>query len=283
MLHLHKKLFKLSAYASGFSVVFVTLCCLGVVFYSGAHSMNIDFLTSPAVGAGVDGGILYQILGTVILIVTAAVFTTPLGYGVAIYQSCYNRSPVTSRILSNAMDILNATPSVVLGIIGYVVFIKWLDLGKSWLTGALVLSLMILPLVTSSIYQRIMTIPSDYIESAKALGIAKDKILKSVILPYSFGGYITGLSLGLARAAGETAPIMFTAAVFSGADVPTGIKDSPVVALPYHIFNLAQDTFDPKASHNAWASASTLIFIVFIFLALSAIVRSKTHEQASHG
>jgi phosphate transport system permease protein len=120
------------------------------------------------------------------------------------------------------------------------VFVKFLGWGKSWLAGGLLLGLMILPTVTVSLVERIKVLPARYVEAAAGLGLTRSQIVRSVILPQTVGGLVTGLLLGLARAAGETAPILFAATVFAGATVPTGVRDSPVLSLPYHIFVLAQ-------------------------------------------
>jgi phosphate transport system permease protein len=100
------------------------------------------------------------------------------------------------------------------------------------------------------------------------------------VLPQSLGGLVTGLLLGLARAAGETAPIMFTATVFAGATWPAGIKDSPVLSLPYHIFILAQDSFDPAVSGKLWGTALVLLALVFGLSLLALPARLKVHEEA---
>src|SRR6185503_13993026 len=105
----------------------------------------------------------------------------------------------------------------------------------------------------------------------------------SVILPQSAGGLITGSLLGLARAAGETAPIMFTATVFAGATLPHGIKESPVLSLPYHIFILAQDSFDQNVAAKLWGSALVLVGLVFLLSLMALPSRLRIHEEAHHG
>jgi phosphate transport system permease protein len=109
----------------------------------------------------------------------------------------------------------------------------------------------------------------------------RTQIIWSVLLPQAWGGLVTGSLLGLARAAGEVAPIMFTATIFAGATLPKGIKESPVLSLPYHIFILAQDSFDPSVGSKLWGAALVLLALV-LFLSLIALPsRLKLHEEAN--
>jgi phosphate transport system permease protein len=143
--------------------------------------------------------------------------------------------------------------------------------------------MMILPTLTVALAERIEQIPDKYLSAAAALGLGSGQIVGAVILPQSLGGLVSGALLGLARAAGETAPILFAAAIFSGVRLPHGVMDSPVLALPYHIFVLAQDSFDPAAAPRLWASAVVLLGMVFLLSALALPVRLRLHEEARHG
>jgi len=179
--------------------------------------------------------------------------------------------------------LLNGVPSILFGIVGMIIFVQWLDWGKSWLAGGILLGVMILPTVAVTLIERIGSLPHRYVEAAKGLGLSQSQIIRSVILPQSLSGLVTGLMLGLARAAGETAPIMFTATIFAGATLPDAVKESPVLSLPYHIFILAQDSFDPDAKAKLWGAALILMIIV-LGLSLAALpARLKIHEEANHG
>jgi phosphate transport system permease protein len=122
---------------------------------------------------------------------------------------------------------------------------------------------------------------SKYLEAAAGLGLTQSQIVWSVLLPQSWSGLITGSLLALARAAGETAPIMFTATIFAGATMPHGIKESPVLSLPYHIFILAQDSFDPAVGSKLWGAALVLLALVFSLSLLALPGRLKIHEEAN--
>jgi len=134
-----------------------------------------------------------------------------------------------------------------------------------------------------ALIERIASLPARYIEAAAGLGLSQSQIIWSVILPQSFSGLVTGSLLGLARAAGETAPIMFTATIFAGATLPHGIRESPVLSLPYHIFILAQDSFDPSVGAKVWGSALVLLGLVSLLSLLALPLRLKIHEEAHHG
>ena len=178
--------------------------------------------------------------------------------------------------------MLNGVPSILFGILGLIVFVKFLGWGKSWLSGGLLLGLMILPTVTVSLIERIKALPPAYVEAAVGLGLSRSQVVWSIVLPQSVGGLVTGLLLGLARAAGETAPIMFTATVFAGVTLPAGVRESPVLSLPYHIFILAQDSFDPAAAARVWGAAAVLLGVVFLLSAAALPVRLRVHEEARH-
>ena len=134
-----------------------------------------------------------------------------------------------------------------------------------------------------ALIERFAAVPEDYPAAARALGMSRSQTVWSVYLPQSAGGLASGSFLGLARAAGETAPIMFVAAVFSGAGLPSGVKDSPVLALPYHVFVLAQDTFSIEAQAELWATAFVLVGLA-LTLSLAALPwRLRLHEEARRG
>jgi phosphate transport system permease protein len=142
---------------------------------------------------------------------------------------------------------------------------------------------MIVPTVTLSLCERIAAVPRKYTQAARGLGLTPSQTVWFVILPHSWTGLITGSLLGLARAAGETAPIMFTATVFAGAALPNGIRDNPVLSLPYHIFILAQDSFDPDVQSKLWGSALVLLMVVGLLSAVALPLRLRSHEESRHG
>jgi phosphate transport system permease protein len=169
---------------------------------------------------------------------------------------------------------LNGIPSIIFGLFGYIFFCSFLNLGISWLTGVLVLGIMIIPTITVSIKESIESIPASFRESGLALGFTKGRLIIKVLIPQSLYGMATGLLLGLARAAGETAPIMFTATTFSGVTIPHSLKE-PITTLPTYILVIAQESLNPDAMTNAWGAAMVLMTIVFAMSLASLFIRLK--------
>lgn len=256
---------------------------LGAILLRGLPVVSWSFLGEEMRLAGAGGGILYNVIGTLILITTAALVCAPLALGIALTHGFYLRSRPARRVLELFLYVLNGVPSILLGILGLIVFVHFLGWGKSWLSGGLLLALLILPTVCVAVIERMRVLPARQIEAASALGLTRSQIVRAVVLPQSAGGLLTGLLLGLARAAGETAPILFTATIFAGATLPHGVRDSPVLSLPYHVFVLAQDSADPAVAERVWGAAAVLLFLVFLLSAIALPLRLRVHEEAGDG
>jgi phosphate transport system permease protein len=262
--------------ACGLLVVIVWAIC-----QRGWPALSWRFFTEQIQLVGADGGIFYNVLGTGILVLTALAVSAPLATAIALVQAVYLRGRPLGAMLGLFLQVLNGVPSLLFGLIGMIVFVQALGWGKSWLIGGLVLGFMILPTVCVALVERIAALPPLYVEAAAGLGLRRSQIIRSVILPQTKGGLITGSLLGLARAAGETAPIMFTATVFAGATVPRGVSESPVLSLPYHIFILSQDSFDPAVVTKVWGAALTLLALVCSLSLIALPFRLKNHEEAN--
>ena len=266
-------------YASALRVaLFISLSILvfliGSIIWQGGKALSLDFLMSDARDFGASGGIRYQILGSLILIFFAACLVLPLAIGTALFRSEY----VTSEKLGHQIDLaifsLNGIPSITYGLFGLIIFVNIFGMGVSWIIGSILLAIMILPTVTVSSYQAMRAIPNSYRENAAALGLSRAQTVRRVILPQSLHGVVTGLLIGLARAIGETAPIMFVATAFSGVSWPRSINE-PVSTLPTHILALAQQATNPDALRNAWGASFTLILIVILLSSLAYAARHK--------
>ena len=247
---------------------------IGVIIYNGISSISIDFIFSPSYNFGADGGIFYQIAGSLLLVLMAALLSFPVALGTAIFKSEYLKSKKWQKISNMLIYGLNGVPSIIFGIFGLILFVNLLGTGISWFVGSIILAMMILPTITLSAYQSINSIPAIYRESSLALGLSKWQVITKVLLPQGISGAITGLLIGLARAIGETAPIMFIATAFSGVEWPSSLLE-PVAALPTHILALAQQATNPDAQQNAWGASFILIVWVILFSVSALFIRAK--------
>lgn len=258
-----------------FTWVAVGSCCVVLLFlfititWNGIKAVDFEFLFTPSKDFGAEGGIFYQTLGTILLIAVAAILSFPLALGTAIYKSEYLKSRSLKKIFETLIYGLNGIPSIIFGIFGLIFFVNVLNTGISWFVGSVILGMMILPTIVLSAYQSINSIPKIYRETAMSFGFDRWQIIMKVLLPQGIGGAVTGLLLGLARAAGETAPIMFIATAFSGVDIP-GSLNEPVTALPTHILALTQQATNEQALQNGWGASLVLLCLVML-LTISAL------------
>ncbi len=250
--------------------------------WRGFSVVNWRFLTEPMRLAGAEGGIFHNLIGTLILLSTALIVTTPLSVGTALVTAFYIQSERWRRLCLLCLYVLNGVPSLLFGLFGFIVFVSFFGWGKSWLTGGILLGFMILPTVSVALVERLRSLPPLRMEAAAGLGLSRSRIVWFVLLPQCLGGWVSGSFLGLARAAGETAPILFTATIFAGASIPSGIKENPVLTLPYHIFILAQDSFDQAIGGKVWGTALVLLMLAFCMSLVVLPVRLRIHEEADH-
>lgn len=256
----------------------VLLFLLGSIFIKGIGAISLEFLFTPAREFGKSGGIFYQLFGSLLIVFVAAFLVLPIALGTALFQNSYNSNAKLALLLDQCLYALNAIPSVTYGIFGLIFFVNLLNTGISWFVGSIILAIMILPTVTLSSYQAMSAIPKIYHENAAALGLTRAQIIRRVTLPQSFHGVVTGLLIGLSRAIGETAPIMFIATAFSGVQVPHSLVE-PVSTLPTHILELAQQSTDPQALRNAWGASLTLVLLAASFSGLALILRSRLKSE----
>ncbi len=281
MRRLRDLLIAMLAGACALVAVGILLGLVFVVAQRGLPALSWSFFTEQIRLVGAAGGIFWNLIGTLILLAAAFLICAPMAVGLALVERVWLRRDPARRGLRTVLYTVNGVPSILFGLFGFIVFVQWCGWGKSWLAGGIVLALSMLPTVTVSLIERLKAIPSTYLEAAAALGLSRAQIVWAVLLPQAWGGLITGSLLGLARAAGETAPIMFTCTIFAGATWPHGIKESPVLTLPYHIFILAQDSFDPAVGAKLWGAALVLLGLVFLLSLIALPSRLKMHEEAN--
>jgi phosphate transport system permease protein len=255
-------------------VIAILVIILQDIVVHGIPALSWEFITQPPKDLGRAGGIFPAIVGTLYLVLGAIAIALPLGVGAAIYLVEYTREGRITKIIRTGVDLLNGTPSIVFGLFGFAFIVLYLNVGVSLLAGQITLALMVLPTVIRTTEESLKNIPQSLREGSLALGATQWQTISRVVLPPAVPGIVTGAILSIGRAAGETAPIMFTAVVFSSRFLPTS-ELQPVMALPYHLFILATNV--PGASTNKYGTALVLLLLVIGFYAVAIFVR--THFQ----
>ncbi len=245
---------------------------MGYMFYRGASALNWQLIV------GAEEGLLPAIVGTTYLVGLTALIAAPLGVGAAIYLSEYARPGPLLRAIRLAIINLAGVPSVVYGLFGLALFVIMLHFGRCLAAGACTLALLVLPLVISASEEALRQIPSGLREGSLALGASKWQTIRRVVLPNALPGIITGLILSIARAAGETAPILFTAAFFWLRDpYPTSLFDE-MVAMPYQLYVMASEA-PGVPIENKWATAFVLVALVLSLNLVAIIVRARLRRR----
>jgi len=263
--------------ASALIVLAILVIILEDIVVNGIPALSWEFLTQPPRDLGRAGGIYPAIVGTLYLVAGAIAIALPLGVGAAIYLVEYTREGRITRLIRTGADLLNGTPSIVFGLFGFAFIVLYLGIGVSMLAGQITLALMVLPTVIRTTEESLKSIPASLREGSLALGATKWQTISRVVLPPAVPGIVTGAILSIGRAAGETAPIMFTAVVFSQRFLPDSVFD-PVMALPYHLFILATNV--PGSSVNKYGTALVLLMMVVAFYAVAILVRTHFQNKA---
>lgn len=255
-----------------FVVIFPIFLVLLSIFVNGISAMDLEFLTQAPRNGMTEGGIWPAILGTILLTVVAAIAVLPLGIGAAIYLAEYAGDNFLTRTIHLAIVNLAGIPSIVYGLFGLGAFVLFLNMGTSILAGSLTLALMTLPIIISTAEEAILSVPQEFRVVSLSLGATHWQTVRHQVLPNAMPGIITGVILGLARAAGETAPILFTVAAFYLPELPRSIMDQ-TMALPYHLYVISTQV-PGMPLEIQYATALVLLLFVLSFTVLAAIIRS---------
>jgi phosphate transport system permease protein len=246
---------------------------------NGWRAINWTFLTEAPKEAMTSGGILPCIVGTLYLSLGAMLVAFPIGVGSAIYLNEYARSGKLLRVIRLGINNLAGVPSVVFGLFGLAFFVVYFKMGVSLLAGSLTLGLLTLPVIIGATEEALKAVPDTYREASLALGATKWQTIYRVVLPAALPGILTGAILGVSRAAGETAPIMFTAAVYYTPKLPSSIFDE-IMALPYHVYVLATAGTEIDATrHLQYGTALVLIALVLSMNLVAIIYRSHLRRK----
>ena len=246
---------------------------------NGWRAINWTFLTQPPMDSMTKGGIFPCIIGTLCLSVGAIVLALPIGVASAIFLHEYAVQGRLLRVIRLGISNLAGVPSVVFGLFGLAFFVVYLKFGTSILSGALTLAALTLPVIIGAAEEALRAVPDTYREASLALGATKWQTIYRVALPAALPGVLTGAILGISRAAGETAPIMFTAAVFFAPDLPSSLFDE-IMALPYHIYVLATAGTEIETTRPLQYGTGLVLIILVLGMNLIAILyRSRLRRR----
>ncbi|KXS45087.1 MULTISPECIES: phosphate ABC transporter permease PstA [unclassified Candidatus Frackibacter] len=261
----------------------VILLILGVILYDiiskGIGVINWQFITAAPKNGMTEGGIWPAIVGTFYVTVITAVVAVPLGVFAAIYLNEYARQGKITRLIRMAIRNLAGVPSIVYGLFGLALFVNVLGFGTSILSAGLTLGLMTLPVTITASEEALKAVPNSYRHGSLALGVSKWHSIRTNVLPYAIPGILTGTILGLARAAGETAPILFTGAAFFLPFLPQSLS-SQFMALPYHLYIMSTQHHDiAKVRPLAYGTALVLIVLVLSMNLIAILLRSWLRKK----
>jgi len=237
----------------------------------GYKAISWEFLTQPPIDSMTKGGILPCIVGTLCLGIGSIIVALPIGVASAIYLNEYASPGRFLRLIRLGISNLAGVPSVVFGLFGFAFFVVYLKMGESILAGVLTLASLTLPVIIGSTEEALKSVPDTYREASLALGATRWQTIYRVVLPAALPGTLTGAILGLSRAAGETAPIMFTAAVFFTPGLPGSVFDK-IMAMPYHIYVLATAGTNIEATRPLQYGTALLLIAMVLGMNLVAII-----------
>jgi len=264
------------------AALLIVLALGGIVAFivkNGYSVISWDFLTLPPTDSMTKGGIMPAILGTLYLTLGSMAVAMPVGVITAVYLSEYAKQGRLLRLLRIGINCLAGVPSVVFGFFGLALFVVFLGFGSSILSGSLTLGVLVLPSIIAATEEALRAVPQTVREASLALGVSKWQTTRRVVLPAAAPGILTALILGIGRSAGETAPIMFTAAAFFSARLPDSIFDE-VMALPYHIYVLATaGTRIEQTRPIQYGTAMVLLMLVMGANLIAILLRSSMRRK----
>lgn len=259
------------------SVLFFVLFVVGIVVTQGAGAIRWEFIFDYPRDGMKAGGILPAIVGTVLLTVGTAIIAVPIGVGAAIYLSEYAEETILTRAIRVAIINLAGIPSVVYGLFGLGLFVLFLNFGTSILAGSLTLGIMTLPIIISTAEEAIRSVPQSFRVVSASLGASRWQTVRRVVLPQALPGILTGVILGLERAAGETAPILFTVAAFFLPRLPQSVFDQ-TMALPYHLFVISTQVPGMPIQIQYGTALVLLVFVLSMNL-VATLIRSRFRRR----
>lgn len=264
---------------TGVAILVVVPIVLVILFviYNGIGAISWEFITATPTNGMREGGIWPALLGTIFLTFGTAIISFPLAIGAAIYLSEYAADNRLTRMVRLAIVNLAGIPSIVYGLFGLGAFVLFLQFGTSILAGSLTLGLLTLPVVISTAEEAISSVPQQFRTVSLSLGATRWQTIRHQVLPHALPGILTGVILGLGRAAGETAPILFTVAAFYLPELPRSIFDQ-TMALPYHLYVISTQV--PGMPLEIQYGTALVLLLIVLSLTLSAtFVRTSMRRR----
>jgi phosphate transport system permease protein len=258
-------------------VVVPIILVVAYIVVQGIGAINWEFLTTFPRNGMKEGGILPAIIGTVVLTFGTAIVSIPIAVGAAIYLAEYARDSWLTRAIRLAIINLAGIPSVVYGLFGLGLFVLFLELGTSIVAGSLTLGLMTLPVVISTAEEALLAVPQRFRVVSRSLGATRWQTVRAVVLPNALPGILTGVILGLERAAGETAPILFTVAAFYLPQLPRSPLDQ-TMALPYHLYVISTQV-PGMPLEVQYGTALVLLVLVLSMNVVATVIRSRFRRR----
>jgi phosphate transport system permease protein len=266
----------LAVVATGVVIIPIFLVIL-FIFINGIQAISWEFISQPPRNGMTEGGIWPAILGTILLTICAAIFVMPFGIGAAIYLAEYASDNWFTRAIHMAIVNLAGIPSIVYGLFGLGAFVLFFNMGTSIIAGALTLGLMTLPIIISTSEEAILSVPQEFRTVSRSLGATHWQTVRYQVLPNALPGIITGVILGLVRAAGETAPILFTVAAFYLPELPKSLFDQ-TMALPYHLYVISTQV-PGMPLQVQYGTALVLLVMILGFTVVAALIRSLMRRR----
>lgn len=258
-------------------VVVPLVLIVAIIIKKGAPAITWQFLVDIPRQGMRAGGIFPAIVGTIYLVSGAIIFALPIGLLAAIYLSEYSKDNFLTRMVKLAIVNLAGVPSIVYGLFGLALFVVFLKFNVSILSGSLTLGIMILPIIITTSRESLESIPQSFREVSLSLGASKWQTIRHVVLPNALPGILTGTILGLSRAAGETAPILFTVAAFYLPKLPKSIFDQ-AMSLPYHLYVISTQV--PNIAEKIrYGTALVLLALVLFMNFIAIVIRSQFRKK----
>ena len=258
-------------------IVIPVLIVIGIILWHGLPALSWSFLTTMPTQGMRAGGIFPALVGTLELVGLTILFALPMGVAAAIYLNEYAKGSSLIRFVRLAIINLAGVPSVVYGLFGLGLFVVFFRCGTSLLSGALTLAIMILPVIITSTEEALRTVPQSFREVSLSLGASRWQTIRHAVLPFAIPGIMTGTILGIGRAAGETAPILFTVAAFYLPRLPHSIFDQ-AMALPYHLYVISTQIPNVPLVQR-YGTALVLLMLVLSLNMLAIILRIRFRKR----